>query len=598
VNVNINKGCPWWVLITVSVVASAGLLFLGSGLLFPGARNGDASGHSADPGHGGEGHGGHGHGGDEPTVATTIWADRVDIFLERPYPVAGQPVEMLAHVTVIKNGSAVTTGSVTFEATGPDDSVVRVRVDAPTRPGIFIPEVTFPKPGTYRARLVIESPQVAEGGETIELPDVAVYTTAEAVLAAAEEAEEDAPADTISFLKEQQWPIGLLTVEAKEQELVEHLDVPARVIVPPGSGALVSSQITGKVLPPIDGRFPRIGEDVQQGQVLAIVEPSITGAEAVQMVANHAQLETLDAGLAVKQLDVETQIRSAELALARASEIHQRQERLSQQGVTAGKELLLAKYEVDLAETRLAGLKTLLPSYAEARRRLATVLGRMHSTGDGNKEQEDLSVALRSPIAGTIVEVKATSGELITGSHQLFRVVNLDTLWIEANVSEYDLSRVEQAPGASYRLAAYPDRVVPILDGAGRLIDIGVEVDPDTRTVSIRYAVANSDRTLRIGMFADLLVETSHRQKALAIPEEAVIDEGGEKVVYVQTGGESFQRRGVKLGIGGCNPHSHGAKLVEVLSGIRPGERVTTKAAYSVRLSTLSSSLPAHGHAH
>ena len=584
---------PVWVLTTVGVVVAIGVFLLGSerlkGLLLPG---GASSGQSADHGHG---HGGdddgHGHGGDEPTVATTIWADQVDIFLERPYPVAGQAIEMLAHVTVIRNGNPVTTGSVTFEATGPEQSVVKVRVDEPRRPGIFIPEVTFPKAGMYEARLLIESPQVEGGRETIDLPRVAVYSSPSAALAAAKKSDEDEPADTIPFLKEQQWPIGLLTVEAKEQELVERLVVPGRVIVPPGSGAAVSSQITGKVFPPVGGRFPRVGEKVQEEQVLAVVEPSIAGAEAVQLVANHAQLHTLDADLAVKQLDVETQILSTELTLALAKEVYDRKRKLSEQGITAGKEMLLARNELDLAETRLAGLRDLLPSYTEARQRLAKVLGRMQSTGDVGGEQGDLRVALRSPIAGTIVEAKATSGELTTGSHQLFRVVNLDTLWIEASVSEYDLARVEHAPGASYRLAAYPDHIVPILDGVGRLIDIGAEVDPDTRTVPIRYEVINRDGRLRAGMFADLLIETNHRQKALAVPREAVVDEGGESVVYLQTGGESFERRRVELGIRDTN-------LVEVLGGIRPGDRVTTKGAYSIRLSTLSSSLPAHGHAH
>ena len=62
----------------------------------------------------------HGHDNDEPTVATTIWAQKADVFLERPYPVAGEPVEMLVHVTVINNGNAVTDGTLTVRATGPE----------------------------------------------------------------------------------------------------------------------------------------------------------------------------------------------------------------------------------------------------------------------------------------------------------------------------------------------------------------------------------------------------------------------------------------------------------------------------------------------
>ena len=75
---------------------------------------------------------GHAHGGDAPSVKTTLWASKVDIFLERPYAVAGKAIEPLFHVTVIKNGSPVTEGSLTFQATGPEQSTVEIRLDQPT----------------------------------------------------------------------------------------------------------------------------------------------------------------------------------------------------------------------------------------------------------------------------------------------------------------------------------------------------------------------------------------------------------------------------------------------------------------------------------
>jgi RND family efflux transporter MFP subunit len=223
---------------------------------------------------------------------------------------------------------------------------------------------------------------------------------------------------------------------------------------------------------------------------------------------------------------------------------------------------------------------------------LAKVLGKMKAAGDVGDQRGDMRVTLRSPVSGTIVEGSVTSGELINTTHKLFHVVNLDTLWIEANVSEYDLARVRQAPGASYRLAAYPNRIIPILSGGGgRLIDVGAVVDSDTRTVPIRYEVPNKDGTLRVGMFADLLVETNRKQTALAVPKDAVVDEAGEVVAYVQRGGETFERRRVEVGI-------RDADQVEIRNGLAAGDRVATKGAYTIRLSTMSSAIPAHGHAH
>lgn len=556
---------------------------------------GNGANESASHGHGEAGaesaHGDHGHGGDEPTVATTLWAKKLDIFLERPYAVAGKAIEPLFHVTVMNSGNPVTEGSLTFTATGPDQGTVEVRSEKPTRPGIFIPLVNFPKAGAYQAKITVESPQVEGGQETIELPPVVVYGSEEEALAAAKEAPEESAADAISFLKEQQWRVGLITAPAENRELVERLVAPGRVIVPSGSAAIVSSPVTGKAVPPEGKGFPRVGDKVEQGQVLALVEPSVTGADAVQLVANHAQLQTLDADLAVKQLEIETKVRTAELALKRAQETLDRRRRLTQEGITPGKELLTAEHEARLAEAELDGLRQVVQPYVDARDRLATVLGRMKASGDVGDRRDDMRVTLQSPLSGTIVEADVTSGELINNSRKLFYVVDLDTLWIEANVSEYDLARVRQAPGASYRLAAYPDRIVPILGGGGRLVDVGAVVDPDTRTVPIRYEVPNADGTLRVGMFADLLVETSRRQTSLAVPKEAVVDEGGEVVVYLQRGGETFERRRVDVGIRDANQ-------VEIRDGLAAGDRVATKGAYSIRLSTLSSAIPAHGHAH
>jgi len=553
------------------------------------ASNG--AGQPAGHGHGEEaGHGDHGHGGDEPTVKTTLWANKVDIFLERPYAVAGKAIEPLFHMTVMKNGSPITEGSLTFRATGPES--VEIRSEKPTRAGIFIPSVTFPTAGSYQAKLTVESPQIDGGQETIDLPPVVVYGSAEEALAAAKAAPEENAADAISFLKEQQWRVGLITAPAENRELVARLVVPGRVIVPSGAGAIVGSPVAGKAAPPEGKGFPRVGEKVELGQVLALIEPSVAGAEAVQLVANQAQLQTLDADLAVKQLEIETKVRTADLAVKRAQETLDRRKRLTEEGITPGKELLTAEHEARLAQAELDGLRQVLQPYVDARDRLAKVLGKMKASGDVGDQRGDMRVTLRSPISGTVVEASVTSGELINNSRKLFYVVNLDTLWIEANVSEYDLARVRQAPGASYRLAAYPDRVVPIIgSGGGRLIDVGAVVDPDTRTVPIRYEVPNKDGTLRVGMFADLLVETNRKETALAVPKDAVVDEGGEVVAYVQLGGETFERRRVEVGIRDANQ-------VEIRNGLAAGDRVATKGAYTIRLSTMSSAIPAHGHAH
>jgi multidrug efflux pump subunit AcrA (membrane-fusion protein) len=323
---------------------------------------------------------------------------------------------------------------------------------------------------------------------------------------------------------------------------------------------------------------------------LAVIEPSVAGSDAVQLLANRAQMETLDTELSTKQLEIEAQIKATRLELDLARRQYERLSDLAEKGVTAGRRALEAQYDVESVETRLAGLRDTLAACSEARRRLAASVsdGKRLILGAGG--DASLSVALRSPISGTVVEVNATVGELASDEQPLMRIVDLDRLYIEAQVSEYDLAKVQRSSGASFRLSAYPDRLISILgDGGGRLVNIGSTVDPLSRTVAVRYEVPNVEGLLRVDMYADVLIETARRADALAVPSEAIVDDNGASVVFVQTGGESFQRRLVTLGL------SNG-EMTEIREGLKAGDRVVVNGAYSIRLSMLSGAIPEHHH--
>ena len=75
------------------------------------------------------------------------------------------------------------------------------------------------------------------------------------------------------------------------------------------------------------------------------------------------------------------------------------------------------------------------------------------------------------------------------------------------------------------------------------------------------------------------------------MPESAIVEDGGRPLIFVQTGGESFERRPVRLG-------SREGGYVRVLEGIEAGERVVHRGAYLVRLAAMSTQIPAHGHVH
>jgi multidrug efflux pump subunit AcrA (membrane-fusion protein) len=97
---------------------------------------------------------------------------------------------------------------------------------------------------------------------------------------------------------------------------------------------------------------------------------------------------------------------------------------------------------------------------------------------------------------------------------------------------------------------------------------------------------------MAIGQGVTLRLITSAQSPEVAVPVDAVVDDGGQSIVFVQTGGETFERRPVRIG---------GAReggFVQIVEGLEAGERIVTRGANLVRLAALSPQTPGHGHVH
>jgi RND family efflux transporter MFP subunit len=175
----------------------------------------------------------------------------------------------------------------------------------------------------------------------------------------------------------------------------------------------------------------------------------------------------------------------------------------------------------------------------------------------------------------------------------VFSLLNTETVLIEAQLPEADLARLGSSYRAIYETSAAPGTFVPLLspEGAGRLVVVGTRVDAKTRTVPLVYEVPNPDGHLRIGMALTIYLETAHVAEALAVPVSALVEEDGRAVAFVQVSGETFHKRELTVGV------QDGA-FVQVLTGLSAGERVVTKGVYAIRLASVSTTIPAHGHAH
>ena len=540
---------------------------------------------------------GYGEGEDPDPINVTLFTSKVQLFLEYPHLAPGIHASFLAHVTVLATGEPVRSGSLTFGLAGPDGTKQDLTLDAPKRDGLFVPEWEAGAPGTYRLRLIVDSPQVQD---TIDVGELIVHADEDAAFHAAEAAAEPDPPDLVQFLLEQQWKIGTLYERVSERTLVHRLALPGQIVAPQGASAVVSPPFAGRLLRPPNGRLPRIGDHVEAGQTLAMIEPQLPATEIVQLSANRAQVQALETELALRELDLDTKalevdrsIIQSEARLEFARRAMDRAVQLREKGVGTDQQYDEATQSLRLAEAEHDAAKAMKRSYDHARERLVALrLKALPAEGEAGSSSSAYQMPLVAPIAGEIVSVQHIEGEHLDAQQEVFRIVNIEHVWVEADISEFDLAELAENPGATMTLPAYPDRSFDILNGGGgRLVNIASIVDSETRTLSVVYEMPNPEGLFRAGMFANVYLETRTATNVVALPEKAIVKDSGRPTAYVLIDGENFQRRELELGV-----RDNG--FVEVKGGVAEGERVVTKGAYVIKLASLSPASFAHGHGH
>jgi Cu(I)/Ag(I) efflux system membrane fusion protein len=187
------------------------------------------------------------------------------------------------------------------------------------------------------------------------------------------------------------------------------------------------------------------------------------------------------------------------------------------------------------------------------------------------------TVAIVSPITGTVVEERVVEGSYVTTGQQLFTIADLSSVWVDLSAHETDLALLAEGQPVSFRAAALPGRR---FDGVLTLVE--PIVDPATRTVTARAEVDNPDGVLRPEMFVTAEVSASATldgaQAPIVIPSSAPLLTGKRAVVYVEVddaAGPTFEGREIVLG-----PRAGDHYIV--VSGLVPGERVVTNGAFKI----------------
>lgn len=480
--------------------------------------------------------------GESKTAQITVWTNGYEIFAEHQAPVVNEPVQFVTHVTDLQTFEPRRQGPVTFVMQHAGQRLEHAEA-RPARDGIYLPRLKFPKPGAWELSVVIPG---GEGFSTISLGKIEVHEDAHDAV----HAEFPEPPEGVSFLKEQQWRIPAAIDPAAKHTLVERVRVPGQTRAKPGFSAEVVSPVPGQIAGNTKMVLP--GERVEAGQLLALVQPRLTEATA-------------------RLAEAEGEYTRAQAELANAQRVLERAQKLHEAKATTYVEMEEAELGVQRAKANFEAATALRWMYRQNVHLIAPTSGPPR-------------IEVRAPIAGVVNRAAAGLGQAVAEGQPLFSIVNPEALWIEANVPEALAQKLADAGEAAYERASKPGELIE----GGKRVFVGLAVEPETRAVPVIYEIGNGPR---IGEAVNLFIQTQRAADAVAIPASAIVEEAGQPIAYVQVSGETFEKRALKLGI-------RDGRFVQVLEGIREGERVVTRGAFAIRLATASGVIPAHGHAH
>jgi cobalt-zinc-cadmium efflux system membrane fusion protein len=160
---------------------------------------------------------------------------------------------------------------------------------------------------------------------------------------------------------------------------------------------------------------------------------------------------------------------------------------------------------------------------------------------------------------------------MVEPSTELFTVADISRVWVQAEVYEKDLGRLQVGQSAIIHVDTYPDQAF-----AGKVTYISDALDPQTRTAKVRCEVANAGIRLKLDMFATIQLPTTFNRQAIAVPIGAIQQLETKTVVFVQRGAAQFEAREI-------TPGKNVNGQVEVVAGLREGEPVVIVGAFHLK---------------
>lgn len=245
----------------------------------------------------------------------------------------------------------------------------------------------------------------------------------------------------------------------------------------------------------------------------------------------------------------------------------------SPQLVSSQEEYLLAlKNRTTLKESPFDEIRAGSESLVESsRERLVLLDVPAHQIKDLEETRKaSKTLHIHSPFNGVVTYIGARAGQYVTPQTELYRIADLNRVWVYVDVYEDDLAWVREGDMADMQLTALPGRTLK-----GHVATIYPYLEAKTRTARVRLEYRNRDGALKPDMYANIVLHASRQVDAIVVPTEAVVRSGSREIVFVVQSAGKYAPREVKLGVSADGK-------TQIIQGITPGEEVLVSAQFLI----------------
>ena len=300
----------------------------------------------------------------------------------------------------------------------------------------------------------------------------------------------------------------------------------------------------------------RLGDQIRQGEALATYDNIELGEAVGQYGVGLAELKRAQAGAEVARRSTERAQNLVELGAVARAELERR-----------SAEYANAQSAIETQRAELARIEEKLHRFGMTDEDIQE----MNRSGDIQRHREVSQSTLRAPFSGVITNVNVVEGETVETDREMFTIVDLSALWVQASIYENDIGAVRRGVPAIISVDAYPHETFH-----GRITYISDLLDPKSRTIKVRCEVPNLDGRLKLDMFTTIDIPTPANRQAVMIPASAVQQINDQPIVFVRLSDTEFQKRLVQLG-------AKDGDWVEAVSGLKAGDDVVTTGSFQLK---------------